>query len=148
MDWMEGLRNRLGNHGATFGQGATPEEIAQLELDLGMSLPTGYISFLRTFGWFEDDQIKVLGITSGESPSYLSVLEGLRWEREESMTPIPHCVVPISDDGAGNLFCIHNDGPSRGEVVLFGAHRACSFEMETVATSFEEFLIERLEDGE
>lgn len=147
MDWVAGLRDRVESHGATFGQGALPEQIARLERDLGVALPPSYVLFLSVFGWFEDDQVKVLGITSSESEGYLDVLEELRWEREEAAISIPPCVIPVSDDGAGNLFCIHTDGQSAGEIVLLGAHRACSFEMEAVAPSFDAFLIGQLAGG-
>jgi hypothetical protein len=51
-------------------------------------------------------------------PSHLSLIENAIWEREQSACPVPRNLVPISNDGVGNLACV-DVGDPRGRVAFW-----------------------------
>lgn len=129
---------------ATFGIGASEEVIASAESELEAKLPDDYRDFLRTFGWYEDSHLSINGLGE-DCPDVLGLLRTTQWERNESALPLPPHLVPLSNDGAGNLYCLWvTEGPIRGRVVFVETHRDQPETYEPAFQSFQDFLSDAL----
>jgi len=119
-DFKEIIR-RLGHpHASTLGQGATEEEILAAEQALGVQLKGHYREFLMTFGWGGVDAFEVFGLGAGV-PSFLDLVRITHSERSQMRPPLPHTLIPVASDGAGNHYCLDTD--ARGEPpVVFWNH--------------------------
>lgn len=132
--------------GAQWGPVASEAGISALESALECRLPDDYRQFLWEFGWFESPDVTINGISGDENQRGTSAIDVMRWEQTESGNPLPPGLLPISNDGAGNLSCIVLSGPGTGTVVFVDHDRDGPGDVEPEAGSFAEWLTRRLRD--
>lgn len=130
-----------------YGRGATHGEIQVAESELGVSFPASYRQFLSTLGWIESSYLSVygLGIDVELGSSVVFVTNS---ERHEMDLCIPPTLIPIVNDGSGNLYCLDVSQMQESECpVVFWDHE--SFEgaeqmPERVGPDFYNWLITEL----
>lgn len=128
----------------TFGRGATEEEINTASARLGVPLEGQYRRFLRRFGWGGISHWDLFGLGS-DVPSYLNLSRMTESERTEMHPRIPHHLLPVMNDGAGNHYCL--DTRVSGEPpVVFWDHEAGEAQTpDRVADDFLSWLVEYAE---
>jgi cell wall assembly regulator SMI1 len=88
-----------------FGRGVTPEEVREAESQLGVRLPVSYKLFLAEFGWGGAESWAIAGLGQGV-PLFLNLVTLTKSERDEAVPNLPSTLVPLLNDGAGNLECL------------------------------------------
>lgn len=144
------LKPRLEEHPTKdLGDGATVAQIQAAELELGVVLKGSYRAFLQSFGWGGVEDIEIFGL-GPDVPRHLNLVEVTKSERNEAQPPLPPHLIPVMNDGAGNLYCLDAGEAYREEYpVVFWDHEAGSDqEAEQVAGDFAEWLSERITSGE
>lgn len=147
MSDFERFRDRL-HHApdAEVGGGATEEEISRAEGELAVRFPETYRQFLREFGWVALGPLEVFGL-GHRMPPFLDVVRNTQSEREEAVPPLAHRLIPIANDGGGNLFCLDIGGRDNGAPVVFWSHeRAASQNCDVIADGFDSWILQRLEE--
>ena len=131
---------------AEFGLGATDDEIDKAESVLGTPLRGSYRAFLETFGWGGVEDIEIFGL-GADVPNYLNLVAVAESERTEAQPQLPSHLVPVTNDGGGNLYCLDASEPYREEfpVVFWDHDRQSSQTPDLVAESFAEWLSDRLD---
>ena len=132
------------NPSRSFGQGVGETEINIVSARLGVNLAGGYRLFLQRFGWGGVESIELFGL-GADVPPYLSLTAMTRSEREEMSPALPPHLIPLMNDGGGNLYCL--DSRVAGEPpVVFWDHTAGEQQEPTrVAPDFITWLTERVE---
>lgn len=130
---------------ASWGSGVSAETVAEIEESLGCRITQDYRQFLLEFGWFEAPAVTIYGIADNTSAVQLDIRDVLRFERHESVNPLPAGLLPFSNDGAGNLSCLVLSGASAGSVVFVDHDRNDAQLVEPEATDFASWLAHRLE---
>jgi hypothetical protein len=107
--------------GTTF-EPISKEGVAQLQHKAGASFPEIYKSFLASFGqsMFSTE----VNCTPHSSPLYFGRFYGFNELMDAFDTyreVLPETIIPIGDDGAGNLFCLGVRGKDFG-LVYFHNH--------------------------
>lgn len=144
MSAFEKVKHRLDAHpNKVFGQGASEEDIQAAEAALGLPLVGAYRAFLRDFGWGGVDHLELYGL-GADVPPYLHLVTIVESERHEMAPSLPYNLVPVMNDGAGNLYCI--DTNAAGRPVVFWDH-SLGYEQqpEVCAVGFAEWLEQQLD---
>ncbi|KON78494.1 SMI1/KNR4 family protein [Leptospira kirschneri] len=89
----------------TFGKGATDETIKFAEEKLEIIIRGDYRNFLQTFGWGGVQHLELYGLGS-DVPPYLDLISVTESERVEMNPKLPKYLIPVMNDGSGNLYCI------------------------------------------
>ena len=84
------------------GCGARSDEIAEAERVLEVRFPAGYRRFLEDFGWFDGYDDRVFGL-GADVPSIQDLVRETRAGRHEFRPYLPHGLIPLYNDGAGNI---------------------------------------------
>lgn len=144
MTTFEELRKRLGSHPKkAFGKGATEEEVVAAERALGLSLGGTYRDFLRQFGWGGVAHLEIYGL-GRDVPRHLDLVRVTQSERTEMRPRLPGHLLPVMNDGGGNLYCI--DTKVEGLPLVFWDHTLREDQdPEQCATGFAEWLDEQLD---
>ncbi|WP_175494136.1 SMI1/KNR4 family protein [Herbiconiux ginsengi] len=95
------------------GNGATEAELSAAEMQIG-SIPQEFRQFLMDFGWVILGHYEVFGVGEGITARNDLVSETLN---ERSYGRIPN-LVPVMNDGAGNLYCVTQDSITPSPVLL------------------------------
>jgi hypothetical protein len=120
------------------GEGATDQEINNAELRIG-ALPDEYRSFLADFGWLAVRQYEIYGLGS-DVPRHLNLVHMTLDER--SNYGLPSNLVPIMNNGAGDLYCFDGAKPE----IIFWDHYASPLKgTSMVDPSFSAWLLNLLE---
>lgn len=133
------LSRRIGAHiDRQTGTGAKEEDILHAERALGVQLKGEYRQFLRAFGWGGVGSFELYGL-GDDVPNYLDLVTITRSERYQMRPRLPLHLIPIMNDGGGNLFCldVRRDEPP---IVLWDHERGEGQEAEQEASSFVEWL--------
>lgn len=77
----------------------------QAERELSLGFPDSYRRFLREFGWAAFGPLEVFGL-GPQVPQYLDVVTITRTERLEAGLCLAGNLIPIANDGGGNLYCL------------------------------------------
>lgn len=103
-----------------LGQGAKIHEIEDAERSLDLKIKGEFRSFIEEFGWGGVGHIDIYGL-GDDTPQHLSIVRVTQSERTEMIPRLPENLLPIMNDGAGNLYCL--DMGSTGEPrVVFWDH--------------------------
>ncbi len=132
---------------APCGTGASATHIARAEVQLGVKFPSCYREFLALVGWGGIGHYEFLGL--GEDvPDFLNLVGITREERELARPAMPHYLVPILNDGAGNHYCLDLRAASEEECqVVFWDHELDETQIPGVeSATFESWLRERIVD--
>lgn len=134
--------------GVEFGVGATGEELRDAERALGISFPDPFRSFLSSCGWAAIGSRELFGLGQ-DVPAFLDLRAIMLSERGEAIPALPLSLIPLSNDGAGNLFCLRADATQLESPVLFWNHELPSSQIpEQVAESYFDWLDESLDSAE
>jgi cell wall assembly regulator SMI1 len=101
-----------------MGTGASEAEIESAQQSLGVTFPLALREYLRRFGHLEVGHFELYGL-GAELPKYLQLVAMTVTERIESGCALPHELIPILNDGGGNLYCIDTRPSGTGRVVLW-----------------------------
>jgi cell wall assembly regulator SMI1 len=140
------IRRLRSRREAEFGRGATPQEIEQAEERLGVQLPESYKAFLGYFGWASLEGLELYGL-GDDVPAYLDLVRVTSSERTQMRPRLPRYLVPLTNDGAGNHYCLDVGSGEQGEcVIVFWDHNLGeSQDPEYVAPNLEAWLSEELD---
>lgn len=136
---------------AELGSGAAQQDIEAAESELAVRLSGSYRRFLEEFGWGSIGHLEIFGL--GEDvPAFLHMVRIAESERAEMIPHLPRYLVPVLNDGAGNLYCVDTERCHEDEcpVVFWNHEGGIDQEPELVAPSFSIWLAGELDnlDGE
>ena len=95
-------------------------QIVDAERSLGIPIEGAYRSFLMQFGWGGVEHLELYGLGK-DAPAYLELVAMTQSERTEMNPRLRPALLPVMNDGAGNLYCL--DTSVRGEPpVVFWDH--------------------------
>jgi hypothetical protein len=97
-----------------FGTGASEDEIHTAETALDVRISGEYRRFLTEFGWGGFGDVEIYGLGQGV-PSFLNLVDNALSERNEAMPPLPNHLLPLRNDGGGNLYCLDTADEWRAE---------------------------------
>ncbi len=133
-----------------IGTGASDQDIADTECEIGIRFPASYKAFLRVFGWARIYHDPIYGI-GPSCPRPYALVEHVVLERTECEPNIPHQLVPVLNDGAGNHYCLDTSRFHGDECpVVFWDHEhwdGSDQSPEEVSPSFDRWLIDRIAEG-
>lgn len=131
--------------GFTSGGGALQAEIDAAAGELEFQIRGGYRRFLQTFGWLEIAYDEVWGL-GGDVPGHLQLQRLTESERAEMRPRLARHLLPFSNDGAGNLYCLDMIAPRDEPPVVLWLHEHAEDQApEPAAASFADWAIERLD---
>lgn len=120
------------------GHGASEIEIVGAERRLCLNIQGSYRRFLSKFGWGGIKHIELYGLGT-DVPPFLDLVRVTLSERNEMMPRLKHMLLPIMNDGGGNLYCL--DMESRGPNVVFWDHELGTNQTaDVIAENFETWL--------
>ena len=122
-----------------LGTGASAETISEAEAEIG-PLPVDYREFLTEFGWLTFGHREIYGLGEGV-PRHLDVVFITDMERRQG--GLPASLVPVMNDGGGNLTClvVEPDGRDElGSVVLWDHETGPRCGPEGLGRSFRSWL--------
>jgi cell wall assembly regulator SMI1 len=126
----------------SVGRGATDLEVAAAERQLGIKLNGDFREFLKVYGWGGVLSVELYGLGS-DVPSHLDLVRVAESERGEMSPRLPGHLVPIMNDGGGNIYCLDTrvDEPS---VVLWDHEAGEDQEPSVEGFRFGEWLLDFL----
>ncbi len=137
---FDSLAKRLRTHPqATVGPGVSEREIIAAERALGVPIEGGYRKFLNAFGWAEIGWFEIYGLGDGV-PSHLHLVQMTISERAEAHPLTPHHLLPIFNDGAGNLHCLDTTTGDEPAIVFWDHERSENQTPDPQAESFAQWL--------
>ena len=124
-----------------LGTGADEAEIRLAEEALGIRIHGSYRDFISRFGWGGVGHVELYGLGK-DVPPHLNLVRITKSERTEMRPMLPKYLLPIMNDGAGNLYCADTMFMRGNEPrVVFWDHDGMEDqEMEVVADDFSEWL--------
>ena len=135
------LRRMRGLDGVRLGRGLPETRILEAEHALGHAIRGQYRLFLREVGWAALPHDDVYGLGRDDFPDVVRVTKS---ERTEMEPRIPPHLLPVMNDGFGNLYCLdvrHPEPP----VVFWDHHRGRDQQPERIADDLASWLLERIE---
>jgi hypothetical protein len=131
----------------SLGSGATEEEIQRAERDLGLRIFGAYREFLRRFGWGGVEDFELYGLGTGV-PSHLNLVNITQSERSEMEPHLPRDLLPIMNDGGGNLYCL-NTCTGTNEPAIVSWYHDLGYEQtpELVSEDFASWVTSLLPNG-
>ena len=92
----------------SFGSGASEEAIHSVEAKLGVKIAGSYRLFLSRYGWADIGSNEIYGL-GDDVPLHLELVSNTFWERNEAFRRLPAHMVPVYNDGLGNLYVLNTD---------------------------------------
>ena len=103
----------------SFGTSATEAEIGSAARSLRVPISGGYQRFLQRFGWGGVPGYDLWGIGHGV-PKRFDLVALTKSERMEMCPQLPEYLLPIMNDGGGNLVCLDTAAsPDEPPVVMW-----------------------------
>jgi len=132
--------------GSVVGGGVSPSVIADAEKRLAVTFPESLREYLRRLGWLELGHMEFFGLGS-RVPAHLNLTILTVSERAESGAGLPGHLIPLLNDGSGNLYCmdVRPGSNPRGRIVLWNHELGPGQEPRDCAPTLEDWLSERLE---
>lgn len=92
------------------GKGATEAAVKRAESELGVPIRGDYRQFLLELGWGGVAGLVLYGL--GEDvPDYLDLVKVTLSERTEMQPRLRHDLVPVMNNGGGDLYCLDTTTP-------------------------------------
>lgn len=126
------------------GGGATDDEIRDAEKILSIKIEGGYIEFLRRFGWGGVGGLELYGLGK-DVPPHLDLVSLTLSERSEMIPRLNPKLIPIMNDGGGNLYCLDTRVSGENPIVFWDHEADAQQEAERVADSFSDWFSEELD---
>lgn len=120
------------------GAGASVTQIADAERGLGVAFPSEYKRLLEDFGWMAVGSTEIFGL-GDDVPEHLNVVGVAIDERTQAHMTIPPNLLPIMNDGGGNLYCV-DCADAVGSVVVWD-HTAG---LDDLGASFVDWLADEI----
>ncbi len=118
-----------------LGTGVSDNEIAAAERSLELRIEGGYRQFLKQFGWGGVEHLELYGLGG---PPHLDLLQVTESERSEMEPPLSPHLLPVMNDGGGNLFCLDTKAANDPPIVFWdhtgGADQAAEIEGESFSS--------------
>ncbi|MBK8219294.1 MAG: SMI1/KNR4 family protein [Myxococcales bacterium] len=130
-------------HDVIIGTGCKEEVAADAERALGVCFPRELRKYLVQFGHLELGPSEMFGLGE-ELPEHLNIVTMTMLERGDSGSPVRHDLVPLLNDGAGNLYCVGTSGAETGCVLYWDHELGPNQQPKNHATSLAEWIIELL----
>lgn len=108
----------LGRGDVVVGIGANERDIETAEQALAVAFPRPLHEYLRRFGHLELGHFELFGL-GAELPDYLQLVPMTLSERTVPGCALPRALVPLLNDGGGNLYCVDTDPLEAGRVVFW-----------------------------
>ena len=118
MSFAELAHRLAASYDKDVGSGAPATDIESAEMRLGVRIDGGFRDFLLLFGWGGVSHIELYGL-GPDVPTHLDLIAITESERQEMHPPLPMALVPITNDGSGNLLCITLQVQSGNESPVF-----------------------------
>lgn len=130
-----------------FGAGAKEDEIARAEHILGVKLRGGYRRFLARFGWGGVMDVEIYGLGS-DTPTHLELTRLTLSERIEMTPRLPIHLIPLMNDGGGNLYCLDCSTPGDEPRIVFWDHTDTEAQTpETMGRDFFSWLMSYIDSS-
>ena len=140
------LASRLLGFGCRdLGSGVSEAEIADAENELELRIEGSYRQFLKQFGWGGVEHLELYGIGG---PAHLDLVRVTRSERSEMVPPLPAYLLPVMNDGGGNLFCLDTTIAGEPPIVFWDHTGGADQVVDVEGDSFSSWLWEQLNDLE
>jgi hypothetical protein len=124
------------------GKGATSSAIEAAERLLGVSIRGDYRRFVEEYGWGGVGYIELYGL-GHDVPQHLNLVDITMSERTEMSPRLRSDLLPIMNDGGGNLYCLATQ--TEGPAVVFWDHEDTPEQEPSVeASDFSEWLASKL----
>jgi hypothetical protein len=127
-----------------FGRGASEHDIRAANAKLGVNISGGYRHFLRRFGWGGVGSFELFGL-GPDVPPYLDLVAAAESERKEMHPPLASYLIPLMNDGGGNLYCLDSRRADEPTVVFRDHTASMEQEPELAAPDFVSWLAARIE---
>jgi cell wall assembly regulator SMI1 len=130
-----------------FGMGASVDDILATESRLQVKFSDSFRRFLRRFGWAVLQHLEIFGL-GPDVPRHLNLVDAAIRERAVMQPPIPHFLIPVMNDGAGNHYCLDTRETVKDEnPIVFWCHEEGAGQIpQKVANSFAEWLISQIKE--
>src|SRR4051812_16178707 len=130
----------------SVGTGATEEEIERAAHVLRIPIRGGYNKFLRRFGWGGLHTDGLYGLGAGV-PRGLDLVFITESERTEMCPPLPGHLLPVMNNGGGDLVCLDTRAsPDEPPVVMWWHEDGPDQIPEPTATDFLSWLSKMIEE--
>lgn len=126
-----------------LGAGVSDAAIAAAERALGVRIAGSYREFLRQFGWGSVAHWELFGLGG---PSHLSLVRITQSERMEMEPALPTYLLPILNNGGGDLYCLDTRVREEPPVVLWVHEDGVEQVPEIVAQDFTSWLWALMDD--
>lgn len=130
---------------AAIGRGVTDEAVHAAEEALEVPFPPDLKDYLKRFGHIEVGHFELFGLGE-ETPEYLDIVRVTKSERTESGCPLPVNLVPLLNDGGGNLYCVAVSDNQAGSIVLWDHEAGPRQEPDRYASCLEEWVLGLLQE--
>jgi len=110
---------------------------------LGIHIAGDYRDFVESLGWGGADDFEIYGL-GADVPDHLDLCAMTESERTVANPPLPANLLPLLNDGGGNLYCI--DLLAGEDVVIWDHERSSDQTPERVAPNFSALLQQLLDD--
>ena len=128
----------------------TSEQIDFVETLIGAKLPESYVAFLRFSNGGRSEASVFYDRTEGSREEWevdrffhisadINSTENVVWNYQHLWPGAPREILPIADDGSGNLICLDLTASGKGRVIVW-VHDDPDLPIVEVADSFEEFI--------
>lgn len=128
---------------ASYGEGATNAEIERLQAELAVRLSDDYRGFLGEVGWAAFSAFEVYGINVG-ALRHMDVARETLDERTICEPRLPHHLIPVMNNGSGDLYCIDTSDPD-GRIVQHIHDNDEEDRIQYVAPNFGQWLLDLLQ---
>ncbi len=130
------------NPSALMGRGATEQEIAAAERQLGVTFPPTFRSYLSEYGYLEFRSAEFYGLGAGV-PEHLDLIRNATAERARFHPHIPVHLVPFMPNGCGDHYCIDLSARVDDPPVVFWDHELDTAQRpQRLADTFTSWLLE------
>ena len=130
---------------AVVGAGVGQAAVSGAERALGVSFPPALREYLLRFGHLELGHFELFGL-GHDLPDYLHIVKMTLSERTDTEYPVRDDLIPLLNDGGGNLYCIATREDEAGTIVFWDHAGGNGQEADPHASSFTEWVVELLED--
>lgn len=129
-----------------IGEGAPDEAIDLAETELEVTFSPDVREYLRRFGHVAVGHLEFFGLGRG-TPEYLDVVKVTISERTEGGCPLPNQLLPVLNDGGGNLYCADlAPGKNTSDIVLWDHEAGPNQVPEPIASSFEAWFLDMVRE--
>ncbi len=131
--------------GRHLGSGVLDDEINVEERNLGIRIEGGYREFLKQFGWGGVGHLELYGLGG---PPPLDLGRVTQSERLEMEPHLPTHLLPVMNNGGGDLYCLDTSVTNEPPVVFWDHEGGANQVPKVVAESFSSWLWAKLGDLE